>query len=290
MRPVRPVHRDPAPSRWAFRMQRWILTPTVRVGLRFGLPLAVVITAGVGYLADQGRRDDLTNAIAALRTSVENRPEFMVRRMSIAGAGTAVSEDILDVVPIDFPISSFDLDLEQIREIISGLDPVREASVRIRPGGVLLVEVTERVPAVVWRSRQGVSTLDETGAHVDVLVRRSERSDLPLIAGEGADAHVGEALRLIAAAEPLGTRLRGLVRMGERRWDIVLDRGQRILLPTERPVRALERVIALSEAQDLLERDVAAVDMRIAERPTVRMTQDALQEMWRIRKINDGEN
>ena len=34
-------------------------------------------------------------------------------------------------------------------------------------------------------------------------------------------------------------RVRGLERMGERRWDVVLDHGQRIMLPQDRPVPAL---------------------------------------------------
>ena len=77
--------------------------------------------------------------------------------------------------------------------------------------------------------------------------------------------------------------------MGERRWDVVLDRDQRILLPENAPVQALERVIALSEAQDILERDLAAVDMRIAARPTLRMNKAAVSEWWRIRQLsNDG--
>ena len=66
--------------------------------------------------------------------------------------------------------------------------------------------------------------------------------------------------------------------MGERRWDVVLDRDQRILLPTEQPMRALERVIALEGAQDILTRDVARVDMRLARRPTVQMTNEAAEE------------
>ena len=78
------------------------------------------------------------------------------------------------------------------------------------------------------------------------------------------------------------------MRVGERRWDVVLDRDQRILLPTEAPVRALERVIALSEAQDMLERDVAVIDMRLADRPTLRMTAEATENWWRIRNINQN--
>ena len=74
--------------------------------------------------------------------------------------------------------------------------------------------------------------------------------------------------------------------MGERRWDVVLDRKQRILLPETGPVRALERVIMLNQVQDMLERDLAVVDMRLAERPTIRMTEAAMEEWWRVIKLS----
>ena len=51
-------------------------------------------------------------------------------------------------------------------------------------------------------------------------------------------------------------------------------------------MRALERVIALSEAQDMLQRDVAVVDMRLGQRPTLRMNEPAVQDWWRIRELN----
>ena len=109
-----------------------------------------------------------------------------------------------------------------------------------------------------------------------------------LFRSEGADAHVAEARALLSAAQPLNDRLRGLVRVGMRRWDLVLDRDQRILLPPQDPVRALHRVIALDGAQDMLERDVAVVDMRLGARPTLRMTEAAIQDWWQIRQINES--
>ncbi|MDE4275461.1 cell division protein FtsQ/DivIB [Phaeobacter gallaeciensis] len=279
---------DPAPSRLKYRLQRWMLTPGIRFGLRVGVPICLLAAAGTAFLADEGRRDALQGTINSIRASIEERPEFMVNVMAIDGAGTSVSEDIREVVPLDFPISSFDLDLAQIRDVIEGLDPVRTASVRIRPGGILQVNVEERKPALIWRSRDGLALLDETGAHVAELGQRRLHPDLPLIAGRGANREAEEAMRLLAAASPLGDRLRGLVRVGERRWDVVLDRGQRIMLPEDNPVQALERVIVVSEVKDLLERDVAAVDMRIAARPTVRMTENAVENWWRIREMNGG--
>ncbi|QBF31255.1 cell division protein FtsQ/DivIB [Thalassococcus sp. S3] len=279
---------DPAPSRLHYRMQRWMLTPGIRLMLRAGLPFCITFLLASAWLANEENRDRINLAFVDLKASIQERPEFMVNLMAIDGAGRDVSEDIREVLPLDFPISSFDLDLENVRNTITGLDPVRDASVRIRPGGVLQIDVTERVPALLWRTRDGLEVLDPEGVHVGMVPHRAERPDLPLIAGDGADGHVEEAIAIFAAAEPLGSRLRGLVRIGERRWDVVLDRNQRILLPEDGAVQALERVITLSEADDMLERDVAVVDMRLSARPTLQMTDAALKDWWRIRAINGG--
>ncbi|WP_238365842.1 cell division protein FtsQ/DivIB [Mesobacterium pallidum] len=281
---------DPAPSRLRYRLHRLMLTPAFRLGLRVGVPFAIALTAGTIWFADEGRRDAFVGGINDLQAAVKERPEFMVNLMAIDGASEEVAEDIREIVPLDFPMSSFDLDLDEVRRTVAGLDPVARAQVRIRPGGVLQIDVTERVPAILWRTADGVEMLDKTGAPVRLLASRLDRPDLPLIAGEGAGADVPAALELIAAAAPLSTRLRGLVRMGDRRWDVVLDRGQRILLPETDPVMALERVIALHSAQDLLDRDVSVVDMRNAARPTLRMTDAAVQELWRVRQIEPGDH
>ncbi|VCU59287.1 Cell division protein FtsQ [Tritonibacter mobilis] len=279
---------DPAPSRLKYRIQRWMLTPGIRTGLRVGLPLGIILIAAGSYLASETRRDHLVALYNEARASFETRPEFMVNVMAIDGAGESVATDIREVTSLDLPLSSFDLDLPAIRDLIVGLDPVKTAAVRIRPGGILQVDVVEREPAIVWRSRDGLALLDETGAFVAELGQRSLHPELPLIAGRGADKRAAEALRLFAAARPLGDRLRGIVRIGERRWDVVLDRGQRIQLPVERPVAALERVIAVSEVKDLLERDVAVVDLRLPARLTVRMNAPAVEDWWRIRQLNES--
>jgi len=279
---------DPAPSRWSYRYQRLMLTPGVRLMLRAGIPLLVTLGVAGAYLSDAGRREQIVLAVSEARNSIETRPEFMVKLMAVDGAGYVVAGDIREIVPIEFPVSSFDLDLKDLRRSIAELDAVKEVSVRIRPGGVLQVDVIERVPAILWRTRTGLQVLDADGASVTSTWSRTEYPDLPVIAGDGADKHVKEALALIGAAKPLGARLRGIVRIGERRWDVVLDRGQRILLPATAPIQALERVIALSEAQDVLARDLAAVDMRIAARPTLRMNKAAVGEWWRIRQHSEN--
>ena len=47
--------------------------------------------------------------------------------------------------------------------------------------------------------------------------------------------------------------------------------------------------MALHEAQDLMARDIVAVDMRNPARATLRMAPDAVEALRRIRKIKFGD-
>ncbi|MCX7559354.1 cell division protein FtsQ/DivIB [Sulfitobacter sp. F26204] len=279
----KPMKSDPAPSRWAWRMQRLMLTPGFRLALRAGVPFCLTLMAGTIYLSDEGRRNAITQAVADARASIEERPEFMVKLMAIDGAEGALAAEIRNVLPLEFPQSSFDLDLSELRSKITALSGVRTANVRIKPGGILHVDVVRRIPVAIWRNDDGLVLLDAGGAYVADVNARADFPDLPLIAGEGAARHVPEALTLIHAADALGDRVRGVVRMGDRRWDVVLDREQRILLPEDQPLPALERVIALERAQEVLSRDVIMVDMRHSQRPTIRMNPEANEAWWQVK-------
>ena len=279
MRPMK----DPAPSRLAYKLNRLMLRPIVRRFLRYGLPV-LISAAGVAFWAsDQERRDGAMDRLAEIRRQIEERPEFMVRLMTVEDASPSVSRDVREILSIDFPVSSFDLDLNGLQEAVEELDAVAEASVRIRSGGVLEIEVLERIPAVIWRNEHALVLLDHTGHPVAPLEARTKRPDLPLIAGLSADVAVEEAMIIFETAAPIQNRLRGLLRVGERRWDIVLDRDQRIMLPEEGGVLALKKVIALDAAQDLLARDIAVVDFRNPRRPVLRLGQTAIETLYETR-------
>ena len=104
-------------------------------------------------------------------------------------------------------------------------------------------------------------------------------------AGDNVSAFSAEITiaALIDAAGPILPRVRGLVRKGERRWDLVLDQGQRIMLPAQGALTALEAAIALDRAQDLLGRDIAAIDLRNPSQPVMRLGIDARNSLRQAR-------
>lgn len=267
--------RDPAPSRLAYRLERMWLKPMWRRVVRVGLPIAITVTVAGLWLADENRRAILTDGIETAIAKVQSREEFQVHSLSIEGASEPVDRAMRAMLPVDLPASSFDIDLASLRMQVMALDAVETVDLRIKPGGILSAVVTERVPALLWRHARGIDILDAGGHRVASVTSREVRPDLPLIAGEGADEAAVEAMALLDAAGPILPRLRGLVRMGERRWDIVLDQGQRIMLPEQGAVAALDAALGLNDSMGLLGRDVAQVDLRDPARRVVRLGLDA---------------
>lgn len=276
------VPRDPAPSKWHYRYQRWMLTPGVRTAVRVGTPLALIAVIAAVWVSRDSNRAMVTAHYEALKASVQQRPEFIMTRFEVTGADPQTTADIAGILPVEFPVSSFDVDMVELREIVEQLYAIESARVRVGEAGALHVDVTPRVPVAVWRDHGTLRLIDADGIIAGIIEERAERRDLPLIAGDGAFANIDEALTLFQTAAPIRERVRGLVRMGERRWDMVLDRGQRLLLPDANPITALDRMIVLNEAQDMLDRDVAVVDMRNPKRAVLRMTAEAANAYRRV--------
>ena len=281
---------DPSPSRFRYRFERLWLKPSVRQMVRIWLPLAIAGGAFWVASSDPVIRDAVQTEWTQAYDTVAARPELQVSGVVFADVSEDLQQQILAVTGIELPISSLELDVTKVKVAIETLDAVQSAEVRVLGGGMLEIATVERAPVVVWRDGDSLRLVDADGHRVADIARRSARGDLPLIVGMGAEAVVGEAINLVDVIAPVADRLRGFVRVGERRWDVVLDRGQTIMLPEYGAVTALRRVVALHQAEDLLNRDVTVVDMRNGERPVLRLTDEAIAELRRLRAEVRGED
>jgi cell division protein FtsQ len=285
-RPAVTGRRDPAPSRLRYRLNRLWLRPGVRRIVNFGVPVLAGLLAAWTLAAELDLRERTVRAFADLREAVIDRPQFLITRIEVPGVSADLAEAIREASFVALPVNSLEVDVAAVRDRVQALAAVERARVRAVPGGVLEVRAIERIPVVVWRTAAGLQLLDQHGVRVAEIDSRLRRPDLPLIAGAGAAAHVPEALALLADAGPIAPRIRGLVRVGERRWDVALDRDQVIRLPETDALAALNRVMALEAAEELLARDVTVVDMRDPQRPMLRLTGHA-QEAFRTMTMGE---
>ncbi len=281
--------RDPAPSKISYRLQRlWLrkyVQPLVQVWLPLGvLGLVLWLASGNGAL-----RDFAAQKYDNIRSSIAARPELMIESINIPVGSVDLVDQIDGIIDLPLPISALDVDLEALRQMVQGLSAVKTAIVRLTGAGQLEITIVERTPELVWRNGNRVFLLDNTGIRVAEIPRRATRFDLPLIIGTGADTAILEAQALLAMAAPLTERIRALVRVGERRWNIVLDNDQTIMLPEIGAEDALRRVIELQTAEKLMDWNLSIVDMRDPTRPLIRLNDDALNALRQLREAALGE-
>ena len=288
--PRLPVRRDPAPSRLRYRLNRLWLRQGFRRLVNFGVPMLAGLAAAWTLSSELDLRGRALAVVEEARAAIVYRPQFVITSVVVPDVSRDLAEAIRVAAFVQLPVSSLELDVNAVRDRVEQLDAVERVRVRALASGVLEIRAAERVPLVVWRSDAGLELLDAGGVRVAEIDSRRRRPDLPLIAGDGADRAVPEALALLAEARPVGARIRGLVRQGERRWDLILDRGQLVKLPAQGAVDALGTVMALEARDDLLKRDVSVVDVRDPRRLMLRLNEPAIDELERLRKTAAGED
>jgi cell division protein FtsQ len=285
-----PTPLDPAPSRVKYKLERLWLTPLYRALIRTGLPVLFILVVVLAYVRDPLVKQKIVTYFDTARTTMEERPEFMVKQMRIQGASEPVDKLVRQALPVAFPVSSFHLDLVALKTTVEQIEAIETASLLVGAHGVLEIGIVERVPTVVWRSSEGLILLDTSGQKSGRVASRLNRADLPLITGAGVEKHIPEALAIFNKLRPVFGRIRGLSRMGERRWDVVLDRDQVLKLPEDKPIEALGRIFALHRAQDILNRDIVVVDIRDGRKPILQLSAPALDGFKKLRLIANGED
>jgi cell division protein FtsQ len=278
------VRKGPGPSKLKYRLSRAWAKPVLRNAVLVYLPLVALALAGWRVAADDEWRGMIEARIAGLIEQVAARPEFAVRGVAVAGGGDELQAEVRRALNIQPGTSSLKINVEALRYRVEALGAVERATVQFDPQGILRVAVAERIAAVLYRNAgKALVMLDKGGVEIGPADPRANYPELPVILGAGAPDRVGEVLELLAAAPEIVPRLRAFVRVGERRWDIVLDRDMRIKLPETGSVEALSRIMALHYGEELLDRDIAVIDMRLPGRPVLRMMPEAA-ETYQIRK------
>jgi cell division protein FtsQ len=206
--------------------------------------------------------------------SVTARTGFAIDEIRVTGNTETSEVDIFDRVGLDGWTSLVGFNAEEARQRIEGLPWVEAAAVRKVYPATLEVAVTEKVPYAIWQRGTLLSLVEEDGSVIAPLAG-SRHLTLPLIVGNGAPEEAAEFIAEVASVPGLASRVRGYVRVSERRWDLRFDNGVTVKFPENGVAAALKDFVALDKEHDLLARDIETVDMRFADRLVVKLSPDA---------------
>ena len=262
---------DPAPSIISYRLMRLMLIPRLRLILTLGIPSIVIFYVTLILFLNVNFNENIEAIKKDLKRALVERPEFMIKLASIDGASDELAHEIREIMPLDFPISYFDLDIKYLHKVLNDIPAVASAAIKVTVSGVLQIDISERKPAFIWRKDDVISVIDETGKFIRLANSRLDYPELPLIIGEAANLSIADISSLMEDNQDFLDQVRAFVRVGERRWDLVLDNNIRIMLPQTEFVAAFDRLMLMNQNGSLFSHQLSAIDMRLVERPTVRV-------------------
>jgi cell division protein FtsQ len=193
---------------------------------------------------------------------------FGIDNVEITGDVETPELAVLEKLELGGSLVAFDVAGAQER--IAELPWVARATVRKFYPSTLSVEIEERKPYALWQRKGEVYVIDKTGKEI-VTLGDSRFGKLPFVVGEGANEAAEGLLGELAAQPDIAGRTRAAVLVAARRWDLYLEDGVTVRLPEKKLGQALAQLVKLDSEQQLLERDVVVVDLRLPDRVTVRL-------------------
>ncbi len=248
-------------SRLQFRVPQWI-GKKAAIGLLastalYGLVLGGQATTLVGH----------ATAMVGLK----------VHEVRIKGQLEASERDIIRSLDLKNHASMIMFDAAAARQRIQSMPWVEEVSIRKTYPGSVDIVIKERKPLALWQSGKVVSILDPEGRIITGL-EGNKFASLVLLVGDGADLEGPAFLQTLSNFTIVESRVRAAVLVAGRRWNLVLDNGLEVKLPESNIELALSRMATLQSDNELFDRDIQTIDLRIPGRMAVRLPETVMEE------------
>lgn len=257
------------PNRLLERLER--LTPRGA-----GIAATLVILAGSATFGTVkgGHLQEITETLRDTRDALAKSAGFRIATVSIIGRKQLTQDEVLAIGGVTGRRSLLFLDAADVRDRLKANPWVADATVLKLYPDRLNIEITERNAFALWQDQGKLSVIASDGAVLEPYVA-GYFSTLPLVVGKGGETRAKEFLDALSAYPRLKSEVKAIVFVGERRWNLRLASGLDVKLPESGVPAALDRLMKLDQDNSLLSRDILAVDLRLADRVTVRLSDDA---------------
>jgi cell division protein FtsQ len=199
---------------------------------------------------------------------------FGVKRVTVTGQLHATDAAITAALGAGPDTMMLGFDTNAAKARLEAVPWIKHAQVMRLLPSTLQVVIEERAPYAVWQNKGQTYVIDTEGVVLAPALREAYAS-LPLVVGEGAGKNAAQLFAQLMPFSDLTKDVIAAIRVGDRRWTLKLASGLEIMLPDDNIAEALTSLAKLDDQHGVLKRDIAAVDLRLLDRVTVRLRETA---------------
>ncbi|MGC1178245.1 MAG: cell division protein FtsQ/DivIB [Methyloceanibacter sp.] len=229
-----------------------------------------VLASAAGYGLWVSGKDGLYGEAKAGVEALAVAAGFGVKTITVEGQQHVTDAELTRALAAGPQTMMLAFDTDAAKARLEQVAWVKHAQVMRLLPSTLQVVIEERVPFAVWQSQGKTYVVDAEGAVIAPAVREAY-AGLPLVVGEGAGKNAADLFQTLEPFDGLRKELIAALRVGDRRWTLKLASGVDIMLPDDGATDALNTLIGLDRDRGLLSRNIAAVDLRLADRVSVRL-------------------
>ncbi|HEX5507360.1 MAG TPA: cell division protein FtsQ/DivIB [Pseudolabrys sp.] len=259
--------------RWARRRLGPILQCDPPRG--FGSAAAILFVLGsVGYGVAKGdHMAEIAAGTQEICDTAANAAGFRISSIAMSGESQLTREQVLRLAGITDHSSLLFLNAAATRARLKADPWIAEATVLKLYPGRLQIQIKERRAFALWQNNGDVSVIAQEGTVLQPFTPHFR--SLPFVVGAGADRKAQEFLHLMNEYRDIAGQVASSVLVADRRWNLNLKNGVEIRLPETGVRQALDTLVRLDRDKKLLSRDITAVDLRLADRVSVRLSDEA---------------
>lgn len=257
--------------------------------------IVLTLLAGAGFGAIRGHHlDAAVVQLREMRETLASAVGFHVEAVALTGNTRLTRDEILAMAGIGANTSLLFLDVAQIREKLKASTWVADATVLKLYPDRLHIAITERHPFALWQRDGKVVVISADGTVVEQELD-ARFANFPLVVGRGAERQARDFLAVVDRFPDIRQQVQAYILVAERRWNLRMKSGLDIRLPEFETERALEQLAALDRDKKILSRDITAIDLRLIDRVTVRLSdaaararEEAVKDIKKKKKGSDA--
>jgi cell division protein FtsQ len=238
---------------------------------------ALLMVLSIGYGVVKG--DHVQMIIEALKDARDMAAiaaGFPIASVSLSGERHVSRADIFAAAGVSDRASLLFLDVEAARTRLQAIPWILEATVRKLYPDRLQITLNEREPFALWQVNGRISVVGADGTVIGPLTDQKFAA-LPFVVGKGAAVRAKAFLAVLDRHPALRAQVRASILVADRRWNLKLANGLDVRLPEHDVEAALDTLDTLDRDNALLTRDITAIDLRLPDRVTVRLSDQAAQ-------------
>jgi|GEM_PF-640682 len=190
---------------------------------------------------------------------------FVVEYININGIKNANTKQIYTDLPIQQGDAILASSLDEIKQHLKANNWFESVTVKRTLPNTITINVVERIPVAIWQKNHKLHLIDDAGFVIKQLPNNTTLN-YPHVIGEDANANAVELLSLLSTQPDLYNKVDVSTRFGNRRWDVKFNNGVEVKLPEKEPYKAWEKLAQLQQDEQILNRNIAVIDMRIADK------------------------